>query len=129
MSDSPDKALLVNYNWHHAVNDQSKLNKVLAFLHDNDGDDGNIGNMKGLIEAIEADIIYSDAKSQAVMGHPPLVDGNLSLASFLHQLQHVKFQHHHEPTRMPSTQVGFQIHRCSTILNHTCTELLVQSTI
>ena len=88
MSDFPDKALLINYNWHHAVNDQSKLNKVLAFLQDDDGDDGNIDNMKGLIEAIEADIIYSDAKSQAVMGHPPSVDGNLTLTSFLHQLQH-----------------------------------------
>ena len=98
MSDFSDKALLINYNWHHAVNDQSKLNKVLAFLQDDDGDDGNIDNMKGLIEAIEADIIYSDAKSQAVMGHPPSVDGNLTLTSFLHQLQHVKFQHHHDIT-------------------------------
>ena len=100
MSD-PDKAapLLINYNWHHAVNDQSKLNRVLTFLQDDDGD-GNIGNhnTKGLIEAIEADIIYSDAKSQAVMGHPPSIDGNLTLASFLQQLQHVKFQHNHDIT-------------------------------
>lgn len=78
-----DKALLINIDWHHAVNDQSKLNQTILLLEDN-----NVTK----IQAIEADIIYSSIKTKPVMGHPPSVDGDLTLASFLHQLHNIKFQ-------------------------------------
>ena len=42
-----DKALLININWHHAVNDQSKLNQTVKDLDD--------GNKNTKIQAIEAD--------------------------------------------------------------------------
>ena len=88
--------LLINYNWHHAVNDQSKLNQVLEkkSVTDNNGADGRTTATTDAIEAIEADIIFSEVKSQAVMGHPPLRDSDLTLASFLHQLSQAKFQQH-----------------------------------
>jgi len=79
-----DKTLLININWHHAVNDQSKLNQTIKLLED-DSDTK--------IQAIEADIIYSSIQKCSVMGHPPSVDGDLTLASFLQQLQNIKFQH------------------------------------
>ena len=85
MDETMDKALLININWHHAVNDQSKLNQTVKDLDD--------GNKNTKIQAIEADIIYSSIQKCSVMGHPPLIDGDLTLASFLQQLQNIKFQH------------------------------------
>ena len=79
-----DKALLININWHHAVNDQSTLNQTIKLLED-DSDTKS--------QAIESDIIYSSIQKCSVMGHPPSIDGDLTLASFLHQLQNIKFQH------------------------------------
>ena len=79
-----DKALLININWHHAVNDQSKLSQTIQLLEDNNDTK---------IQAIESDIIYSSIQKCSVMGHPPSVDGDLTLASFLQQLHNIKFQH------------------------------------
>ena len=73
---------LIDYFWYHAVNDQLKLNNVMKALS---------GQAKQL-QAIEADIIYSESKSQAVMGHPPLTDSDLSLSSLLQQVKHINFQ-------------------------------------
>ena len=88
VSESTDNALLINYNWHHAVNSQSKLNDVLTCLSNKSNDT--------YIEAIEADIIYSEVQSKAVMGHPPLVDGDLTLVSFLQQVHSINFQQQHD---------------------------------
>ena len=85
MDETMDKTLLININWHHAVNDQTKLNQTVKDLDD--------GNKNTKIQAIEADIIYSSIQKCSVMGHPPSVDGDLTLASFLQQLNKVKFQH------------------------------------
>ena len=74
-TNQPQPALLINYNWHHAVNDQTTLDRAIDFIENKDRDI--------FIEAIEADIIYSEVKSEAVMGHPPSVDGDLTLSSFL----------------------------------------------
>ncbi|KAL7551825.1 hypothetical protein ACHAWF_015018 [Thalassiosira exigua] len=82
-------SLLIDYNWHHAVNDQSRLDRALAFVGER-GSNGTGG--KDLVEAIEADIIYSDSRSRAVMGHPPSVDGDLTLSSFLRQVRDARFQ-------------------------------------
>lgn len=89
VSESTDNALLINYNWHHAVNSQSKLNDVLTYL-------SNKSNNDTYIEAIEADIIHSEVQSKAVMGHPPLVDGDLTLVSFLQQVHSINFQQQHD---------------------------------
>lgn len=75
-------ALLIDYMWYHAVNDQSKLTSVLSSVKQNEQK----------VHAIEADIIYSKAKGQSVMGHPPQVDGDLTLASLLHQVRESNFQ-------------------------------------
>ncbi|KAL9189601.1 hypothetical protein ACHAXT_009276 [Thalassiosira profunda] len=79
--------LLIDYHWHHAVNDQSKLNRALDYAASKVGESGG-----GAVEALEADIIYSEAKQQAVMGHPPSIDGDLTLASFLQQIHQAGLQ-------------------------------------
>jgi len=95
-----DKTLLININWHHAVNDQSKLNQTIKLLED-DSDTK--------IQAIEADIIYSSIQKCSVMGHPPSVDGDLTLASFLQQLHNIKFQHHqHSIHACPILKLDFK---------------------
>ena len=76
---------MININWHHAVNDQSKLNQTVKDLDD--------GNKNTKIQGIEADIIYSSIQKCSVMGHPPSIDGDLTLALFLQQLHNIKFQH------------------------------------
>mmetsp|Transcript_25338 Transcript_25338/g.54506 ORF Transcript_25338/g.54506 Transcript_25338/m.54506 type:complete len:284 (-) Transcript_25338:40-891(-) len=101
------QSLLINYNWHHAVNDQSKLNQVLKVVVK---DESVVDKNTAFVEAIEADIIYSEVKSQAVMGHPPSIDGDLTLASFLQQLRHVNFQQQHDDqqTECPLLKLDFK---------------------
>ncbi len=72
----------IDYTWYHAVNDQNKLTHVLV----------SSAKQTQKPHAIEADIIYSAAKGQAVMGHPPQVDGELTLSSLLHQVREANFQ-------------------------------------
>ncbi|KAK1735265.1 FAM151 family protein, partial [Skeletonema marinoi] len=72
---------LIDFRWYHAVNDQHKLDNVLAS-----------SAKHTQLHAIEADIIYSEAKGQSVMGHPPQVDGELTLALLLQQLNEANFQ-------------------------------------
>ncbi|KAL7443424.1 hypothetical protein ACHAXM_012085 [Skeletonema potamos] len=76
--------LLIDYTWFHAVNDQHKLNNVLALSAKQ--------IQEQQLHAIEADIIYSEAKGISVMGHPPQVDGELTLASLLQQVYRANFQ-------------------------------------
>jgi hypothetical protein len=61
------------------VNSQHKLEQALSSINEP--------------KSIEADIIFSDAKQQSVMGHPPDTDGDLTLISFLDQLQSSEFQY------------------------------------
>lgn len=76
--------LPIQHSWHHAVNSQEKLDTALA---------SSVNEVTAQIQSIEADIIFSDAKQQSVMGHPPDTDGDLSLRSFLKQLQDVGDQY------------------------------------
>lgn len=93
------EVLLIGYNWHHAVNSQSKLDDVINFVNSKPA--SSDGWVDGDVEAIEADIIHSGAKSRAVMGHPPSIggdgsgedDSDLTLASLLEQLRQTNFQH------------------------------------
>ncbi|TYZ68691.1 hypothetical protein PybrP1_006624 [[Pythium] brassicae (nom. inval.)] len=41
----------------------------------------------GHVNAIEADVIWSETQQAPVMGHPPQTDGDLSLADFLDEMQ------------------------------------------
>lgn len=68
--------------WYHAVNDQQKLSSAVS----------SVKQTEQKIHAIEADVIYSEAKGQSVMGHPPQVDGELTLSSLLHQVRESNFQ-------------------------------------
>ena len=61
----------------HAVNSQDALEAALA---------------NSSINAIEADIIFSNEQQLPVMGHPPQVDSSLTLAQFLHILVEARFQ-------------------------------------
>ncbi|KAL7495921.1 hypothetical protein ACHAWT_006728 [Skeletonema menzelii] len=74
--------LLIDYMWYHAVNDQQKLSSAVTSVKQNEHK----------VHAIEADIIYSEEKGQSVMGHPPQVDGELTLSSLLHQVHESNFQ-------------------------------------
>lgn len=67
----------LSYHWAHAVNSQQILDSVLE---------------NASINAIEADIIFSDVQRVPVMGHPPQTDGELTLQSFLDQLASKEFQ-------------------------------------
>lgn len=82
----PATILPIHHKWHHAVNSQDKLDAVLKAT--------KTATRKSpySIDSIEADIIYSHAKQQAVMGHPPASDGDLTLYSFLQQLDQAHFQ-------------------------------------
>jgi hypothetical protein len=72
----------IQHHWHHAVNSQDKLDRALE----------SVCEATPMLQSIEADIIYSTAKQQSVMGHPPDDDGELPLSSFLEQLHHAGFQ-------------------------------------
>ena len=82
MSDE-SPVLPIHHFWHHAVNSQDELDKVLV----------SVKEAAPKIQSIEADIIFSLIKQQAVMGHPPENDGDLTLKSFLEQLRDLEFQH------------------------------------
>ena len=97
------KALLINYHWRHAVNDQSRFDEVMKEWssstdksvprrRDADVDAKEGGNDDVVVDAIEADIIHSETTSSAVIGHPPATHGDLTLASFLRQIRRANFQ-------------------------------------
>ena len=50
---------LIDYTWYHAVNDQHKLNDVLAAA----------AKEQQQLHAIEADIIYSEAQGISIAHH------------------------------------------------------------
>jgi hypothetical protein len=92
------------------VNDLSKLELALRDIgllrstqqqqqqqqqHRGENDDGDFNILPSI--AIEADVIVRRHSNIAVMGHPPAIDGNLTLNSFLSRLHHASFHH---PTTM-----------------------------
>ena len=108
--------LRINYRWHHAVNDLSKLESALhdfGLMRTQRGENDAVVNDNIPITAIEADVIVRDSTTRrsrsdeavistattsnmlpiAVMGHPPAIDGNLTIKSFLARLHHVGFHH------------------------------------
>jgi hypothetical protein len=86
-----NSTLPINHHWYHAVNSQDKLNVALRAAESTP--------VAAKTHSIEADTIYSESKQQAVMGHPPACDGDLTLQSFLEQLQQSSFQY-------PSSSIG-----------------------
>ncbi|TPX64313.1 hypothetical protein CcCBS67573_g08440 [Chytriomyces confervae] len=72
-----------DYKWGHAINSQLLLDQTLK---------------DASVNAIEADVIYSENQQQAVMGHPPQTDSALTLDSFLQQLLRSEFQSHQTQT-------------------------------
>mmetsp|Transcript_14319 Transcript_14319/g.30067 ORF Transcript_14319/g.30067 Transcript_14319/m.30067 type:complete len:312 (-) Transcript_14319:42-977(-) len=91
-----DSPVPIDFVWYHAVNDQSKLDSSLESIRQHlskkNHEEQSRESSCRIIHAIEADIIYSEPKDQAVMGHPPAVDGELTLTSFLEQLKRAHFQ-------------------------------------
>jgi hypothetical protein len=120
------KALLINYLWRHAVNDQSRLDEVMnewssstkendSRLRDVDDDATERSNDDVVfVDAIEADIIHSETTSSAVMGHPPSTHGDLTLASFLRQIRRANFQHG-RTTTMNADERDDDDYRCPVI--------------
>ncbi|KAF1329795.1 hypothetical protein FI667_g5636, partial [Globisporangium splendens] len=74
----------LDYRWGHAVNSHALLSDVVQEIREAQKTDFT---SKSYVNAIEADIIWSDAQQIAVMGHPPQVDGELSFAAFLDAMQ------------------------------------------
>lgn len=59
---------LMDVYWGHALNNESKLQSAL-------------NNIK--INGLEADVIFSNSKQIPVMAHPPAIDGDMSLETYL----------------------------------------------
>lgn len=88
----------IQHHWHHAVNSQNKLDLALA----------SIKETAAKIQSIEADIIFSEAKQQAVMGHPPDKDGDLTISSFLDQLLQASFQYSRDSSTNRIVKLDFK---------------------
>ncbi|CAI5734828.1 unnamed protein product [Hyaloperonospora brassicae] len=84
----------LDYRWGHAINSRALLRRVHQevqrattqpiALHD-------------FVNAIEADIIWSEAEQRPVMGHPPATTGDLTLAAFLQTMLDVANMLQHVP--------------------------------
>lgn len=70
----------LDYRWAHAVNSAALLVDVQQQTQDAEKHAFAAPNF---VNAIEADIIWGEAKQTPVMGHPPATDGDLTLSSFL----------------------------------------------
>lgn len=80
----------LDYRWGHAVNSQELLEHVTREIHNATSTTRGPTTHAApplYVNAVEADVIWSDAQQIAVMGHPPQVDGELSLAAFLDEMQ------------------------------------------
>ena len=62
---------LMDIVWGHALNNESKLQLALD-------------NIK--INGLEADVIFSNTKQVPVMAHPPAIDGDMSLVTYLQKI-------------------------------------------
>lgn len=81
----------LDYRWGHAVNSHELLEGVKREIHDGAAATGppttRATTSPLYVNAVEADVIWSAARQIAVMGHPPQVDGELSLSTFLDEMQ------------------------------------------
>lgn len=75
--------LPLDYRWAHAVNSQALLADVKQQIQKAKQDQWQ-GDAH--VNAIEADIIWSEAQQCPVMGHPPQTDGDLPFDLFLHEM-------------------------------------------
>ncbi|KAJ0407650.1 hypothetical protein P43SY_010191 [Pythium insidiosum] len=73
----------LDYRWAHAVNSPPLLAAVKRQIQR-----ASTGDFRGdAVNAVEADIIWSEQQQAPVMGHPPQTDSELTLASFLAEMQ------------------------------------------
>ncbi|GMF40364.1 unnamed protein product [Phytophthora fragariaefolia] len=70
----------LNYRWGHAVNSAALLAEVQHQIHEAERLQFATSDF---VNAVEADIIWGEAKQIPVMGHPPATDGDLPLTRFL----------------------------------------------
>lgn len=70
----------LSYRWAHGVNNNPLLLNVQRQIQANE--QLNFAS-PDYVNAIEADIIWSEAQQIPVMGHPPATDGDLTFACFL----------------------------------------------
>ncbi|DAZ99963.1 TPA: hypothetical protein N0F65_008770 [Lagenidium giganteum] len=73
----------LEFRWAHAVNSQALLREVTEDVTRAHAQAFRVPNY---VNAIEADIIWSERQQQPVMGHPPQTDGDLPLHSFLDEM-------------------------------------------
>eukprot|EP00644_Phytophthora_capsici_P017150 jgi/Phyca11/10280/fgenesh1_pm.PHYCAscaffold_48_\ len=71
---------LLGYRWAHAVNSSALLEAVQVQVH---AAEKQHFATPDFVNAIEADIIWGEAKQTPVMGHPPATDGDLTFENFL----------------------------------------------
>jgi hypothetical protein len=70
----------LDYRWAHAVNSKALLADVQRQLQQAEKLQFATPDF---VNAIEADIVWGEAKQTPVMGHPPATDGDLTFARFL----------------------------------------------
>ncbi|KAF4318930.1 hypothetical protein BBO99_00007918 [Phytophthora kernoviae] len=79
----------LDYRWAHAVNSIAKLSAVQQQIREAKKNQFALSNF---VNAIEADIIWGEAQQTPVMGHPPAIDGDVPLSSFLDAMQELAMQ-------------------------------------
>lgn len=72
--------LPIEYRWAHGLNSNASLTNV---VHQIQAAKHHQFATPDYVNAIEADIIWSETQQKPVMGHPPAIDGDLTLARFL----------------------------------------------
>ncbi|RLN91302.1 hypothetical protein BBJ28_00018405 [Nothophytophthora sp. Chile5] len=85
----------LDYRWAHAVNSPALLSAVQQQVRDAQKLQFASADF---VNAVEADIIWSEAKQAPVMGHPPQTDGDLTFASFLDAMRDLSALFQTSPT-------------------------------
>ncbi|KAL4163692.1 hypothetical protein KRP22_005120 [Phytophthora ramorum] len=70
----------LEYRWAHAVNSNALLTSVQHQIQE--AEKLHFATLD-FVNAIEADIVWGEAKQTPVMGHPPATDGDLTIVRFL----------------------------------------------
>lgn len=88
MTPPPATATLAprDYRWGHAVNSPALLQDISRAIRAATAHDAQASS-QDYVNAVEADVIWSETQQIAVMGHPPQTDSDLSLAAFLDEMQ------------------------------------------
>ncbi|GMF26202.1 unnamed protein product [Phytophthora lilii] len=90
----------LDYRWAHAVNSNALLADVQRQIQEAEKLQFATPDF---VNAIEADIVWGEAKQTPVMGHPPATDGDLTFAHFLDAMLELaaKFQNFATPSGTP----------------------------